>query len=541
MREADDTVTAELFGSVAEDLSDATTPPPLPSVDESPVESDEAAIKRLAELPFLEYERVRKDEAKRLGLRPAILDIAVKGERRAGDDDAGKGPMFPSVDPWPEAVNGAELLDDLRSTIQRFIVCNNETAVTAALWIAFTWFADVVQVAPLGMITAPERRCGKTQLLSLIGSVARRPLVASNISPAATFRVIEAHSPTLLIDEADAFLRDNEEMRGVLNSGHTRQSAYVIRTVGDDHEPKQFSTWGPKAISGIGHLHETLMDRSVIMELRRKLPSESVERLRHAEPGLFQRQARKLARLAEDHSDAIRWARPELPDALNDRAQDNWEPLLAIADLAGGHWPRLARDAALRISGKEQDAKSLTAELLEDVREVFEARKSTRMRSTDLLAALVEDDERPWATYNRGRPMSPHQLSKRLSEYGIRPKTQRMGADRGKGYDLADMRDAFDRYLAGAETPPKIGDTVTSFDSCGSACSPMRNGHGDTPHQSGDMAANPPRNADRAKSPITWDVTVTQNIPVTRKPAQTLGCHGVTDLPAVSAENSEVL
>lgn len=535
MREADDTVTAELLEA------DGATPAPLPSVDEAPAESDEAAIKRLAALPFLEYERVRKDEAKRLGLRPAILDSAVKGERATGNDDASKGPLFPEVEPWPEAVDGAALLDELRTTIGRFIVCNGETAVAAALWIAFTWFADVVQVAPLGMITAPERRCGKTQLLSLIGSVARRPLVASNISPAATFRVIEAHSPTLLIDEADAFLRDNEEMRGVLNSGHTRQSAYVIRTVGDDHEPKQFSTWGPKAISGIGHLHETLMDRSVVMELRRKLPSERVERLRHAEPGLFQRQARKPARLAEDHSDAIRWARPELPDALNDRAQDNWEPLLAIADLAGAHWPRLARDAALRISGGEHESKSLTAELLEDVREVFEARKSTRMRSTDLLAALVEDDERPWATYNRGRPMSPHQLSKRLSEYGIRPKTQRMGADRGKGYDLADMRDAFDRYLAGAETPPKISDTVTSMDSCGSACSPMKNGHGDTHHQSSDMTANPPRDADRAKSPTPEDVTVTQSGPVTREPAQILGCHGVTDLPPVSDENSEVL
>lgn len=441
------------------DMLDAAPPATaLPAATESPVESDEAAIKRLAALPFLEYERIRKDEAKRLGLRPAILDSAVKGERATDSDDAGKGPLFPEVEPWPEAVDGAALLDELRAAIQRFIVCNNETAVAAALWIAFTWFADVVQVAPLGMITAPERRCGKTQLLSLIGSVARRPLVASNISPAATFRVIEAHSPTLLIDEADAFLRDNEEMRGVLNSGHTRQSAYVIRTVGDDHEPKQFSTWGPKAICGIGHLHETLMDRSVVMELRRKLPTESVERLRHAEPGLFPRLARRLARLAEDHADAIRWARPELPDALNDRAQDNWEPLLAIADLAGGLWPRLARDAALRISGKEHEAKSLSAELLEDVREVFEAKKATRMRSVEVLEGLTEDEEKPWATYNRGRPISPSQLARRLGEYGIKRKKLRFGSATPWGYDLTDMRDAFDRYLAtSAETPPQAG------------------------------------------------------------------------------------
>jgi putative DNA primase/helicase len=536
MIDATDTVTADLIDAASIDAN----PTELPMAEEKPTESAEDAIKRLAALDFLEYERVRKDEAKALGMRPSVLDMAVKGARPSSGE-SGNSAMFVEVEPWPDEVDAAAVLDELRAILGRFIVCNNETAVAASLWIAFTWFIDVVQVSPLGMITAPERRCGKTQLLSLIGSVARRPLVASNISPAATFRVIEAHSPTLLIDEADAFLRDNEEMRGVLNSGHTRQSAYVIRTVGDDHEPKQFSTWGAKAISGIGHMHETLMDRSVVMELRRKLPSESVERLRHAEPGLFQRQARKLARLAEDHADAIRRARPELPDALNDRAQDNWEPLLAIADLAGGHWPRLARDAALRISGGEHESKSLTAELLEDVRGIFEARRVERMRSTDLLSALIEDDERPWATYNRGRQMSPHQLSKRLSEYGIRPKTQRMGADRGKGYDLADMRDAFDRYLAVGEAPPKIGDTVTSKDSCGFPCSPMKNGHGDTPQRIGDMSAGSNRSADPAMSPISRAVTVTQNGSVTRKPAQTLGCHGVTDMPPVSDENSEVL
>jgi putative DNA primase/helicase len=251
--------------------------------------------------------------------------------------------MFQTVEPWPEEINADQLLHEIHKTMRRFIVCSNETAITATLWIAFTWFIDQVQVAPLAVITAPEKRCGKSQLLNLFSLLCYRALVASNIAPAAVYRIIEAHAPTLLIDEADSFMRDNEELRGVINSGHTRQSAYVIRCVGDDHEPRQFSTWGAKALSGIGHLPETIMDRAVILELRRKLPSESVTRLRHADPEVFKRLASKLARFAADSAHAIKCARPALPDELNDRAQDNWEPLLAIADCAGGDWPRLGR------------------------------------------------------------------------------------------------------------------------------------------------------------------------------------------------------
>jgi putative DNA primase/helicase len=263
------------------------------------------AVARLSLLHSLEYEQVREPEAQRLGVRVGVLDKEVSIARRTRQEDGGKAAMFPTVVPWPDPVAGAALLNDLLATIQRFIVCERETAITASLWCTFTWLVDSAQVAPLAVITAPEKRCGKTQMLNLIGRLSRRPLVASNISPAAVFRVMEAHGPTLLLDEADSFLKENEELRGVINSGHTRQSAYVIRTVGDDHEPRQFSTWGAKAISGIGHLAETIMDRAVILELRRKLPSESVQRLRHAEPGLFDRLASKLARYAEDAGPAL--------------------------------------------------------------------------------------------------------------------------------------------------------------------------------------------------------------------------------------------
>ncbi|MDD2324618.1 MAG: DUF3631 domain-containing protein [Alphaproteobacteria bacterium] len=456
----------------------------MQSFQETPQVSTETlsdAVTRLAALPPLDYEQVREAEAKRFGVRVSVLDGEVMAVRGTGGD---KNIMiFPPVRPWPEPVNGAALLHEIEQTVHRFIVCEPETARAAALWIAFSWSVEFVDVAPLVVITAPEKRCGKSQLLNLIARLAKRPLVASNISPAAIYRVIEAHCPTLLIDEADSFFKDNEELRGVINSGHTRQSAYVWRIEGDKLEPKQFSTWGAKAISGIGSLSETIMDRAVVLELRRKLPHESVGRLRHAEEGLFERLASMLARWSTDHGPAIKRARPSLPDALNDRAQDNWEPLLAIADCAGGDWPQLAREAALKLSGKEQDTVSLSAELLADIQEVFESKRVDRIGSHDLLAALMEDDQKPWATYNRGKPMNPRQLAKRLGEYGIKSSNVRIGLEVRKKFRLDDFKDVFARYLTPSLAPsPKAATTLQIGDMpCITRSSPVA----DNPPRSG--------------------------------------------------------
>ena len=387
--------------------------PRLQQPSEGQTQADmQATVKRLAALPPMEYDRVRKEEARKLGCRTETLDAEVYKERPTGSEGNGMDSMFPTVEPWPDPVNGAILLDEIYETIKRFIVCSKETAQAVALWIVFTWFIDVVQISPIAIITAPEKRCGKSQLLIVISRLVRRPLVASNISPAAIFRVVEGHNPTLLIDEADTFLRDNEEARGILNSGHTRQAAYVIRTVGDNHEPQKFSTWSAKVISGIGSQADTIMDRAVILELRRKLPGESVERLRHADKRVFLRLVSMLARYAQDASAEIERARPVLPDELNDRAQDNWESLLAIADHAEGAWPKMAREAALILSGVEQEAASLSTELLADIQEVFTGKYkiSDRISSANLLQELNADDSRLWATYGKGgKPMTARQ------------------------------------------------------------------------------------------------------------------------------------
>ena len=411
--------------------------------------TDDEIIAHLANLSAMEYERIRDTEAARLGIRKGTLDKIVHAARRG---DVATGLEFDDIEPWEHQIEPGQLLTDIVIAVQRFIVCQPETARTVALWVAMTWFMDVVQIAPLAVITAPEKRCGKSLLLFLLGRLVRRPLTASNISPAALFRSIDAWEPTLLVDEADAFMRENEELRGLLNCGHTRESAYTVRVVGDDHTPKKFNVWGAKAIAGIGHLADTLMDRAVTLELRRKLPHETVERLRYAEPELFETLAAKLARFAEDFREAVRRARPDLPASLNDRAQDNWEPLLAIADVAGGSWPKLGREAALKLSGVDSPSMTIGTELLADIQDVFATKRTDRISTADLITALCSDDERPWATYNRGKPLSPRQLAKRMGEYGIQSKTVRIGYGTPKGFELAQFEESFSRYLTPTET-----------------------------------------------------------------------------------------
>ncbi|SRR5579885_2357059 len=404
-------------------------------------------IRKLAELSPIAYDRVRIASAEGLSIRPATLDKLVKNAQTNTQTDTSA--PYEEIELWNEPITPSELLDEIATTVRRFIVCQNETVIAVTLWVAMTWFIDVIQVAPLAIITAPEKRCGKSQLLFLLSKLVNRPLAASNITPAALFRSIDLWHPTLLIDEADTFMRENEELRGLINCGHTRDSAMIVRAVGEEFVPKTFFVWGAKALAGIGRLSDTIMDRAIELELRRRKPDEAVERLRHAEADLFQRMASKLARFAYDYSHIVRVAKSMLPDCLNDRAQDNWEPLLAIAEVASDEWAKSARAAAIKISGGVERSQSLSIELLADIEEIIETKQTDRISTADLIAGLCSDVEKPWATYNRGQSITPRQVASRLKEFGIVSNTIRLGATTAKGYLFLQFADAFSRYLSG--------------------------------------------------------------------------------------------
>jgi hypothetical protein len=311
-----------------------------------------AEIARLARLPLFDYGLERRAFAQRFGLAVVFLDRAVAAERGNGGTAAGRGrPLdLPEPEPWPEPVHGGALLAGLAASLRRHVVLGTAEADAVGLWIVAVHAFDAWPLFPRLFVNSPEKGCGKSTLLDVLSRLVPKSLGASSITPASLFRVIEAARPTLLLDEADTYARDNQDLRGVLNAGHRRDGA-VIRTVGDDHEPRQFSAWAPVALAAIGHLPGTIEDRSITIGLRRRRPDEAVEPLRFDRAGELDDLAGKATRWAADHAAKLAAADPAMPEGIVNRKADNWRPLLSVADLAGNAWPERARRAAVELSG----------------------------------------------------------------------------------------------------------------------------------------------------------------------------------------------
>ena len=403
-----------------------------------------------------------------------LLDAALPSSSRGGTDETQQGRpiVLQDPDPWREPVDGAELLDEIAATVRRYVIVPREANTASALWVVHTHAMDEAQMSPILGITSPVKRCGKTRFLDVIALLVRRPLPAASITPAAIYRTIEAYSPTLLIDEGDSFLEKRDELRGILNSGHTRTGAFVVRSVGDEHKPHNFSTWCPKAIALIGKLHPTLQDRAIVISMRRRARGEHHERLRVDRIGAATQILRqKIARWVADHREALRDADPDVPDVLNDRAGDNWRPLLAIADAAGGPWPAAAREAARILSGEADEADDHAGlQLLADLADLFHRRAVDRLPTAEIIEHLLTLEERGWGEFNRGKPVTPRQVGRLLRPFGITSRNIRTGENVAKGYVASDLEDALSRYIRplsatalqpapdGGEVP--IGDTV---------------------------------------------------------------------------------
>ena len=410
----------------------------------------DAEIERLSKLNLVAFERERPDAARRLGVRAAILDMLVKGKRKPEVGNGQGQPLdLPTPEPWPEPVDGAALLSDMTAAIRKYAVMERGSAEIVALSILHAHALDAFQITPRLAITSPEKRCGKTTALDVVQFLAPRPLSTSNTTAAAIFRTIETVRPTLLIDEADTFLTNNEDIKGVLNSGHRRSLAYVLRLVGDNHEPRQFSTWAPVAIALIGELPDTLQDRSIPIRMRRRLPTEIITQFRADRTDDLKIIAQKAARRANDNLEALRAMDPVMPTAITNRDADNWRPLFAVADAAGGEWLARARAIAETMTDKaEGDDQSLKTMLLEDIRSVFAAKGVGRAPSADLVEALLAMKDRPWPELGKAaKPITQNKLAKLLKDFGIRPDDVWTGGKPLKGYTIGQFEDAFHRYL----------------------------------------------------------------------------------------------
>jgi hypothetical protein len=425
---------------------------------------------RLASLQPVDYDKVRKQEAKRLGVRASTLDSEVEKHRAAADtgepDTEGKGRALDLYDPepWHEPVVGSNLITDLVAQIERFVILSNHAALGAALWIVHAHAHDAAFHSPRLTLTSPTMRCGKSTMLRTLARLIPRPLTTANITPAALFRVVEAAKPSLLIDEADSFAHENEELRGVVNSSHCRLDAFVVRAVavGDDYEARRFSTWAPMAIASIGKVASTIADRSIMIPMERKVPGQKVERMRVDQDQGFIALGRKVARWVQDNDAKLRSIEPDVPAALNDRQADNWRPLIAIADIVGGDWPRRARDAALGLSTADEDAETIGVQLLGDIKEVMATRES--IWTEDLLKRLHAMQERPWCEYGRQRkPISPRQLAALLKPFGITVTQVWQKGENKRGYTVEQFSAAWTRYLPASPLDAKEPATHSDF------------------------------------------------------------------------------
>jgi hypothetical protein len=417
----------------------------------------EAKIRKLAALPEGVYESSRKAALERLpeGFRGGVLDRLVKTERskiaKVGND------FLPhwKVEPWPDPVDGTALLDELRQHFSRYAVTPKHADVVLALWTLHTWVFDCFDITPYLAITSPTRRCGKTLVMTLLHWLCCRAKKNDSMSKAAIYRSVEAERPTLILDEVSWVLDLKDERQGILCGGFERLGyVEVCEGEGANIVVRRYSTFCPKAFGLIGKLTPTLMDRSVEIAMRRKTKSDKVERLRRRDNADHVRLRQQCLRWANDKGQALSAVTPKIPEGLNDREFDIWEPLFAIAERVGGDWPKLACDAAVALSGEGDGSEERSIELLHDASAELDRAGKPALKTKTLIAALCADEERPWATYNSGKPITDRQLADLLRPFGIASEnvqTSETGEAQGKGYRRVRFEDALERY------PSRIG------------------------------------------------------------------------------------
>jgi hypothetical protein len=385
-----------------------------------------------------------------------MVNDAMKTGKPEAVEGQGQTLSFENPEPWPDEIDGAELLDEILKADRRYVILPKGGDITLPLWILFAWTHDAFQVSPLLDFRSPTKRCGKTTGLKFIKRLVPRPIIATNISTPSLFRAIEAFNPTLLIDEVDTFLNRDQETNGILNGGHERDGAFVLRCEGDKHETRTFSVWCPKVLSGIGRRKDTLDDRSISIPMKRKGPGQKVEKLLIKGGGEFLTLRQKLARWSEDHLEDLKSSNPEIPESLNDRAQDNWFPLLAIADLCGGEWPKRAREAALILSGEDnQDEDTWGIQLLSDARDYFRGQDTDRVSSEGFVNHLLTLEDRDWSEMGRsGKEITKRGVSRILKPFDVKPKTIRLNSETtAKGYTKEMLEDSFFHYLPDTPIP----------------------------------------------------------------------------------------
>jgi putative DNA primase/helicase len=414
-------------------------------------EDDKKAIAHLAKLDTIDYERARKVAAKELGLRESALDRCVARERtQAGKRAEARSSCPRQTKVWPKKVEGAGLLDQITREIERYVVLREGEAELLAIWTVLTHARDLFFVSPRLWLQSAEPGCGKSTTMNVLSHLVLNPVLTTSLTAAAVFREIDLCKPTLLIDEAEPLL-DSLELIAILNSGYHRNSASVVRAGSSGRGAQRFSTFAPVAIATIDPLPPTLASRAIRLALRPPRPNEQINRLDEYGIKALRDLSRQAARWVSDNDEQISKAQPRMPDFLVNRAADNWMPLVAIAEVAAGDWPKRTTEIAQLSANKTEPVRrSRGVMLMADVRDHMLTKGVMIISGSDMATELSALEDRPWGNWNERGPITPREIANLLAPYDITPiKVQRGRSE----YRTAQLKEAFARYLAPKERP----------------------------------------------------------------------------------------
>lgn len=441
------------------DTSSANPDQPV-LADELNLSNADARRRFLARLP----ETIDRTQAEECCLR---LAAGVIAEQAAGTGAAEGGkPVLIDESPAEHIVDGCTLAREIQRRLERYIVLPPGAATMLAIWIMHSYVTDVTDYTPYLWVTSPVRECGKSVLLELLSVMAHNAQLSGGYTAAALYRRI-ARNPatTMLLDEIDARLRTDggEAIRGVLNTGFHRSGKMTI-CVGDDHEDKDFPTFCPKVLAGIGNMWDTVASRSIPVRMSRASKDELRQLTRIRGDRIrdeCQPIRRQLLRWAQDASASLRASDPDVPDVLGARHADVWRPLLAIGDQIGAEWPTELRRSALMLHHGGGDETDYGLLLLGDVRDLLG--NENAIFTEALLSGLVQREDRPWPEYRHDRPITARGVASLLGRFGVKPGTVRVSAATGKGYSRDKLAPAFSRYL-NAPTPAVLSVTSVTPD-----------------------------------------------------------------------------
>jgi putative DNA primase/helicase len=408
------------------------------------IEKRERALASIMAMPAAECETTLRALALQLGEDYAALHAEFETRVEAERERIRRG----EVEPWPEPVETRALLNELTTQLQRYLVIHQPEAATAmALWTCFAWCHDIATFSPILVIQSADADGGKTTACKVVAMLTPRAQVIAEPTGPSFYRFVDRYHPTLICDDADQLLARRDDLAHIINTSWTKGTV-IQRTDPRTGHVNQFDVFCPKVLSGIdllAHLKPATRTRCITINLLPKLAHEQVTSFHDADDDKnFPTLRSKLLRWTTDNMATIKQAKPAMPKEYTNRLADNFRLMLAIAELAGGDWPKRARTAAIKLTPEERPSPG--SRLLADMRDLF-AKHGKMLASTQVVTLLVSNDEGEWANYRGRGPINKYEVAQLLRPYGVKPDVFSLRGQNVRGYKAEWFETAFTHYL----------------------------------------------------------------------------------------------